>query len=482
MGDDHDLGAGHPAAPNPAHLASFPEMNPFPVTEVDLEGYVLYSNPAADRLIPDLRERRLDHPWLSAWREVVADCGRDPACPIQREVQIGPTWYQQALYRVPGENVIRIYGVDVTARRKAEAELQQREAFLEAIVENIPDMIFVKEAKELRFVRFNRAAESLLGVSRDDLYGRNDFDLFPKTEAEFFVGRDREVLASGGVLDIPEEPIHTRVLGTRILHTKKLPVRDAAGQPVYLMGISEDITERKLKEDELARSNRELELFAYVASHDLQEPLRMVASYVQLLARRFGTLLDDDGRQFVRFAVEGAQRAQQLIDGLLEFSRVGTAGQPLAPVDAGIAVGKALANLTIALKDAEARVDIAPLPAVLGDESQLVQLFQNLIGNAVKFRGGEPPVVEVSAHRDGAWWEFGVRDNGIGIAPEYTERIFVIFQRLHGREAYPGNGLGLALVKKIVERHGGRIRVDSEVGKGSTFRFTLRDAGTSPER
>ena len=337
--------------------------------------------------------------------------------------------------------------------------------------------------RDSRWLGCNRLCARDMGVGQpDQVKGKGDDDLFSRELARAYRADDVAVMESGIPKLFFEERMDQPGGKFAWIRTSKIPLRDAAGQVIGVLGTYEDITERKLKEEELARSNRELELFAYVASHDLQEPLRMVASYVQLLARRFANVVDDDGRQFVRFAVEGAQRAQQLIDDLLEFSRVGTAGQPLVPVDAGIAAGKALANLAVALKEAGARVDIGPLPRVLGDESQLVQLFQNLIGNAVKFRGTDPPVVEVAAQQIGGWWEFHVRDNGIGIAPEYLERIFVIFQRLHNRDAYPGNGLGLALVKKIVERHGGRIRVESEVGKGSTFRFTLGDAGPALER
>jgi PAS domain S-box-containing protein len=487
----------------------------------------------------------------------------------------------------------------VTGRQRA-----GRTAFLEAIVENIPAMIFVKDADELRFVRFNRAGEDLLGMRREDLYGRNDYDFFPKDEADFFTTRDREVLAGEGVVDIPEEPIHTKHHGVRILHTKKIPVRDTDGKPLYLLGISEDITERKRADEELhrsrqmleqvlanipmgvfwkdtgsrylgcnvmlarlaglasprdiigrtdhempwradaeryraddrevmesgtpkldyeepiplpdgtvrwartskvplsdrdghvigmlgtfediterkraqeelERSNRELEQFAYVASHDLQEPLRMVSSFVQLLARRYGDLLDADGRSYVEFAVEGAQRAQQLIDDLLKFSRVGTRGQDLRPIRADAALDQALANLSLAILESGAAVEREPLPMVLADESQLAQVFQNLVANAVKFRGETPPRIRVTAARGEIGWVFAVADNGIGIEPRFHDRVFAIFQRLHTRKEFPGTGIGLALVRKIVERHGGRAWVESAPGAGATFYFTLRGA------
>jgi len=224
---------------------------------------------------------------------------------------------------------------------------------------------------------------------------------------------------------------------------------------------------------ELARSNEELQQFAYVASHDLQEPLRMVASYTQLLARRYKGKLDADADEFIHFAVDGVNRMQRLIQDLLAYSRVGTRGHEFKPLDSGQALNKALANLKTLVDETGATIIQGKLPQVMVDETQLTQLFQNLVGNALKFRGQTPPRVLVEAERQGNEWRFTVEDNGIGIEPQYYERIFVIFQRLHGKEDYPGTGIGLAICKKIVERHGGRIGLDSQPGQGTTFWFTL---------
>ena len=241
-----------------------------------------------------------------------------------------------------------------------------------------------------------------------------------------------------------------------------------------------DITERMRaaealvqKAEELARSNTELQQFAYVASHDLQEPLRMLSSYSQLLSKRYQGKLDQKADTYIGFIVDGAKRMQVLINDLLTYSRVGTRGKPLGPTDCEAVLKAALTSLQIAIRESGAVVTQDPLPTVMGEESQLGQLFQNLIGNGIKYRNSSAPKIHVSCRQEAGDWLFSMKDNGIGIDPQYAERIFIIFQRLHTREEYPGTGIGLAVCRKIVERHGGRIWVESEVGKGATFYFTL---------
>ena len=224
---------------------------------------------------------------------------------------------------------------------------------------------------------------------------------------------------------------------------------------------------------ELERSNQELQQFAYVASHDLQEPLRMVSSYMQLLERRYGEHLHGDAKDFIYFAVDGAKRMQALINDLLAYSRVGTRGKPFDEVDLCKIVEHAQENLRIAIDESRAQIICNQLPTVSGDEMQLTQVFQNLIGNAIKFRGDCPPQVRISETRENGMWHIWIADNGIGIDPQYSERIFQIFQRLHTRDEYPGNGIGLAICKRIIERHGGNIWVNGKLGEGSTFHFTI---------
>jgi len=223
---------------------------------------------------------------------------------------------------------------------------------------------------------------------------------------------------------------------------------------------------------DLERSNRELQQFAYVASHDLQEPLRMVASFVQLLAERYKGKLDTDADEFIGYAVEGANRLQNMINDLLEYSRVESRGKPFESTDCEAVLEQVLMNLKFSIEESGATITRDPLPKLYADTSQLMQLFQNLISNALKFRGKDLPAIRISAESKENEYVFSVRDNGIGIDPQYKDRIFIIFQCLHGRE-YPGTGIGLAVCKRIVERHGGRIWVESESGKGSTFFFTI---------
>ena len=230
---------------------------------------------------------------------------------------------------------------------------------------------------------------------------------------------------------------------------------------------------------ELARSNADLEQFAYVASHDLQEPLRMVASYTQLLVRRYRGRIDADADDFLNFIVDGALRMQRLINDLLAFSRVGTRGRELEPTPLAAVMQRVLANLKAGIDESRAVISVDELPTVWADATQMELLLQNLVGNAIKFHGAAPPAIRIAAQRGDGEWQLSVADQGIGIDPQYAERIFVIFQRLHTAADYPGTGIGLAICKRIVERHGGRIWVSSEPGRGSSFCFTLPDGEPS---
>ncbi|PYP70949.1 MAG: hypothetical protein DMD36_05105 [Gemmatimonadetes bacterium] len=373
------------------------------------------------------------------------------------------------------------------ARKRAEPLRSRRRSALEtasppgearfrAMVESVPHgVVMVDGSGEIVFV--NRQTERLFGYAREALLGQpierivptRFRERHPEFRATYFA--DPQARAMGAGRDL----FGRRKDGTEIpVEIGLNPIETDEG--LFVLASVVDISARKRAEEELRRSNEELERFAYVASHDLQEPLRTVTSYVQLLARRYRDKLDADAGEFIEFAVQGAMRMQRLIEDLLAFSRVGTRAAALVPTDANAALDAALENLKAAAGEAGATLTRGPLPTVLADPVQLGQLFTNLVGNAVKFRGTEPPRVQIGAERDGTQWVFRVRDNGIGIDPQYFERIFVIFQRLHGRNEYPGTGIGLAVCRKIVERHGGRIWVESEEGGGATFSFTLSAA------
>ncbi|MBP86682.1 MAG: hypothetical protein CMJ64_08200 [Planctomycetaceae bacterium] len=369
----------------------------------------------------------------------------------------------------------------------ANQQLAREQYLLNSLVDNIPDPVFFKD-RDGRFIRANNA------MARDA--GLNDpSELVGKTDADIWVGElpsdtaedERRILETGEpLINKEEQPIVADGPDRWVLVTK-MPLRNEAGATTGIFGVARDITERKQQEQErerhsaalaeakeaLERSNADLQQFAYVASHDLQEPLRAVAGYCQLLETKLSDNPDEDVRTFLGHAGDGARRMQSLISSLLDYARVETIGKEFAAVDTREVLNEALSNLQVAIRESAAEVTSDRMPTVLGDRDQLARLFQNLVGNAIKFRGDEAPRIEVVAKEDADHWRFSVRDNGIGLEPQYAERIFVIFQRLHTRSQYPGTGLGLAITKRIVERHGGQISVESKPGEGSTFFFTL---------
>ena len=331
-----------------------------------------------------------------------------------------------------------------------------------------------------RLLLVNQSLCEILGYSKDELVGRSVKEISHPEDRD--VTDTERLRVRRGEADAARiEKRYLRKEGSTVWVDLAIAVvRDAGGKPAYEIAIFDDITERKEAEaalhrahEELKRSNAELAQFAYVASHDLQEPLRMVSSYTQLLARRYSDKLDGDAREFMAYIVDGAARMKQLIEDLLAYSRVGTRGRELRALAVEVPLRRAIMNLKSAIDESGASVSFDALPTLEADEMQLTQLFQNLIGNALKFRSASVPRIHVSCVEKGNEWEFAVADNGIGIEPEYFERIFMVFQRLHNKGEYPGTGIGLAICKKVVERHGGRIWVASRPGEGTTFFFTL---------
>jgi PAS domain S-box-containing protein len=379
--------------------------------------------------------------------------------------------------------VMRWFGTntDISVRMEAERHLAQMERRYRGLLEAAPDAIVVVNPAG-KIVLLNVQAEKQFGYIRDELVGQEVTNIIPEGFAERLIadGNRRASDELTQQIGAGIELSGRRKDGTEFpIEITLSPLESADG--VLVTAAIRDITERRRSEEhlvktvwELKRSNDELQQFAYVSSHDLQEPLRMVSSYTQLLAKRYKGRLDSDADEFIAFAVDGCNRMQGLIQDLLAYSRAGTSERELRKVPSENALQKALTNLRIMIKQSGAVVTHDALPTVRADETQLTQVFQNLVGNAIKYRRAEDPRVHVSAARnDGNEWTFSVGDNGLGIDPQYFERIFILFQRLHGRDEFEGTGIGLAICKKIVERQGGKIWVESQPEKGSTFYFAL---------
>ncbi|HWJ34828.1 MAG TPA: PAS domain S-box protein [Steroidobacteraceae bacterium] len=365
---------------------------------------------------------------------------------------------------------------DVTERQETEAKYR-------GLLEAAPDaMVVVNQAGEI--VLLNLQAEKQFGYHRDELVGQRVKNIIPEGFAERLIadGTRTAVEALAQQIGTGIDLLGRRKNGSDFpIEIMLRPLESADG--ILVTAAIRDITERKKSDEfllktvgELKRSNDELEQFAYIASHDLQEPLRMVASYTQLLAKRYHGRLDSDADEFIAYAVDGSNRMQQLIEDLLAYSRAGMDGRALQKISSDRSLQKALANLRLTIEETGALVTHDSLPDITTDDTQLTQVFQNLVGNAIKYRSAEVPRIHVSAAANGGnEWIFSVRDNGLGIDPKYFARIFVLFQRLHGRDEFDGTGIGLAICKKMLERLGGRIWVESqpEQEKGSTFHFAL---------
>jgi PAS domain S-box-containing protein len=368
---------------------------------------------------------------------------------------------------------------DITAQRKAEAAVRDSEALFRTSFELAASGIAHVDLGG-HFMRVNRRLTEILGYPESELIGRSVKEVSYVEDRDLTDDRCARVRA-GELESARFEKRYVRKNGTVVwVNLGVALARDAEGTPQYEIAMFDDITERKQAEaalheahEELKRSNSELEQFAYVASHDLQEPLRMVSSYTQLLGRRYADRFDPDAKEFMAYIVDGAARMKQLIEDLLAYSRVGTKGKDFKPVEMEKPLRRAIGNLKAAIEESGASVTYDPMPTITADEVQVAQLFQNLMGNALKFRSASVPRIHVTSRDLDDAYEFEVRDNGIGIEPQYFERIFMVFQRLHNKGEYPGTGIGLAICKKVVERHGGHIRVQSKLGEGSAFIFTL---------
>lgn len=403
------------------------------------------------------RPRRLDTPYI-------------PDSDVSR-------WLDFRLTRVSmhGEANLLVILEDVTEHKRAEELLRASEQRYRTLFDNAVAGIIVHDVEGL-ILEANGAISRRLGYLSEDLVGTNVTEIRGSEASASWSEHMGEVRRQGRAVF---ETTHRRRDGITVpVEVSSRLIQDAGGEVV--LNISRDLTEHKRAAEalmdavaKLQRSNWDLEHFAHVVSHDLQEPLRMVASYTQLLAQRYENQLDDKAQRYIHYAVDGAARMQRLINDLLTYSRVTTQGQVPEPIDSASVLGETLRNLSAVIEESGAMVTNGHLPQVRADATQLLQVFQNLIANAIKFHGEDSPEVHVLAREEGDEWLFSVKDNGIGIDTQYADRVFVIFQRLHTRDEYPGTGVGLAVCKRIVERHGGRIWFESEIAKGSTFFFTL---------
>ncbi len=385
-------------------------------------------------------------------------------------------WFVFAGSSLGGNSCVE-FCVDISDRKRAQAALQESEQRLRLFIEYAPAALAMFD-REMRYLQASRRWRADYGLGGRDLTGLCHYEVFPEV-SERWKEVHRRGLA-GEVLRSESDRFERADGSVQWIKWEIRPWYEIGGRIGGIVIFAEDITERKRAEEELsrkaedlARSNQDLEQFAYVASHDLQEPLRMVSAYTQLLEERYRGQLDASADQYIGYAVEGATRMQALIQDLLAFSRVGRRGKERQTVDCRGVIAEAAQNLKAAIGEAGAVLSYGQLPMVFADRSQMVQLFQNLISNAIKFRGERSPAISVSAEQRLNGWVFAVADNGIGMAGQHCERIFEIFHRLHSRAEYPGNGIGLSICKKIVAQHGGRIWAESEVGKGSTFKFVL---------
>jgi len=367
-------------------------------------------------------------------------------------------------------------GIDITEQKKAEEKIRLSNIYNRSLIEASLDPL-VTIGHDGKITDLNEATEQVTGYSRDELIGTDFTNYF--TEPEIAKEGYQEVFKQGFISDYALEIQHKDGSIIPVLYNASV-YQDESGKVIGVFAAARDVTTLKkaeimlkLKIEELKRSNEELEQFAYVSSHDLQEPLRMITSYLQLLQRKYQGNLDDKADKYINFAVDGAVRMQNLIIDLLEYSRVDTGDDEPGSIDCKFILNKVLFDIKAVIKENNATISHDPLPEVMADSTQIVQVFQNLIINGIKFHGEEAPKIHISAEKIANEWVFSVQDNGIGIDPQYSERIFEIFKRLNSRDRYPGTGMGLAICKKIVERHGGRIWVESKLGKGSTFYFTL---------
>ncbi len=467
------------------------ETSPDLIYVIDPQDNVIYINNKSEEIFGKSPEDIIGHPRSDMFPDGV---NKDPGAGIKKVFQTGKSYATETVISYPegdkwfearlvplydeSDEVIAVLGVsrDVTERKKFTAAIQAEKEFSDSIINSLPG-IFYMFGDDQSFIRWNKNFEQVTGYSAQEIEVSHPTAFFSENDKDMIADRIKQIFLQGDSV-VVEADLITKdgQMIPYILTGLRIGVE---GEP-RLIGVGMDITSRKRAEEELAaksdaleRSNKELENFAYVASHDLQEPLRMINSYLQLLVRRYREKLDGDALEFIDYAVDGSTRMKQLINDLLVYSRVNTATKEFAPTDLEEVLQNTVKNLQVVIEENQTEITHDRLPTVIADDVQMGSLFQNLIGNAIKYHGEEVPRIHIGVSDHRHEWQFSFKDNGIGIAPQYFERVFVIFQRLHSRDAYSGTGIGLSVSKRIVERHGGHIWIESQPGQGSTFYFTL---------
>ncbi|WP_332777714.1 sensor histidine kinase [Polaromonas sp.] len=360
---------------------------------------------------------------------------------------------------------------------------------LDSMIEHIPTAVYMKDAAQLRYVRINRAAEALFGMSREQMIGKSAHEVFEKDEADVFVAQDRQVLARGIVEDIPEQRYSSRSKGLRLLHVRKVPVFGEGGEPTHILGISEDVTQQKEMEKEilslnsvlkahvedLEASNKSLESFTSAATHDLRSPLSVIGGYAGLLEQNYASRLDEKGQRYVSVIRRSINSMAKLIDDLLAFSKLGQREVSKASVDMhGLARRVIEEMLQLHPEGKKPDIQLGSLPPAQADAALLHQVWVNLLSNAVKYSSrAVSPLIEVSGRMEGTEAIYSVRDNGAGFSMDHYDKLFEMFQRLHTDEEFEGTGVGLPIVHRVVTRHGGRVWAEGKVGQGAAFHFAL---------
>ena len=410
---------------------------------------------------------------LHMTQHVIEEGGHNVEMEIEVSTSLGElkqVFVSAEMVEIDGKNCFLKTMIDITERKKSEKSLKQTNHFLDTILDNMPSMVIVKNVDDLKLLRMNKSAEEILGVSRDSLLGKTAHDIYPKEQADFFAARDNEVFEKGTLQEL-EEPLLTKK-GERWLHTRKIPVYEN-GKAVYLLGISQDITEKKGQQDAILELNKELEAFSYSVAHDLRAPLRAITGFAKLLEGDLISVIAPDSLRQLRRISSNAEKMGNLIDDLLAFSKLGKKPMRMEKVNMNQLMDWAIAEID-KVSAHRAELKIAKLHPVRCDFTMMCQVMINLLSNAIKYSSkNEFPVISVNSQIEGNDIVYSISDNGAGFDMRYSDKLFGVFQRLHRADEFEGTGVGLAIVQRIINKHKGRVWAEGHVNKGATFYFSL---------